>query len=488
MPRLIAPADLRKIGRFLSQSGYDIKTIRDEIGLTEVPWRKLRNRQYLLYLTGPETPAHLLAQLFYSYQPVEEHRLRTHVPADVLDLMLEADLLCVENGIGVAQCMLSPMEGVIVLADQLISMESQPRSDMVLPPNPTTQTLSRFMLRRAVRSALDLGTGSGILALLLAKHADSVLGTDINPRAILFAQISAALNGIENVEFVTGDGLEPAKDRRFDQVVANPPFFVSPTKDFVFCHTSMELDGFCRALAQSVPDHLNDDGFFQMICEWVQLEGQPWTARLAEWFNAPGCDVMIWKAFDYNIAKYAQERLFESNPLDAEKDSEVFHSKIRFFRDKQVAGISGGLVAMHHRVGQNWVRIQDLNQTPHVPFGDDVLRRFSGYTVVKSVADEELVLFKPKLVPAARLRQESEAVEGVWKPVYQRLEIIEGLLGSLAVDPLVSSVIARFDGTRTVSDIAAEVAKSTGAELGVVESEVLRLIRRLAEDGFIEFS
>jgi methylase of polypeptide subunit release factors len=488
MPRLIATAGLRKIGKFLSQSGYDIQTIRDQIGLAEVPWRKLRNRQYLLYLTRPDTPVHTLGQLFYSYQPVEEARLRRHVPADVLDLMLEADLLLMENGNAVAQCMLSPMEGVIVLADQLVSMESNPRSDMVLPPNPTTQTLSRFMLRRPVRSALDFGTGSGILALLLSKQAESVLATDINPRAILFAQMSAALNGLENVEFVTGDGLEPVKGRRFDQVVANPPFFVSPTKDFVFCHTSMELDGFCRALVQNVPDYLNDDGFFQMISEWVQLEGQPWTARLADWFSAPGCDVMIWKAFDYNIGKYAQERLFESNPLNPENDSEVFHSKIRFFQDKQVAGISGGLIAMHKRVGQNWVRIQELNQTPHVPFGEDVLRRFTGYTVVKSVADEELVLFKPKLAPAARLRQESEAAEGVWKPVYQRLEIIEGLLGSLAVDPLVSSVIARFDGSRTVSDIAAEVTKSTGADLGVVEGEVLRLVRRLAEDGFIEFS
>ena len=52
-----------------------------------------------------------------------------------------------------------------------------------------------------IQRALDLGTGNGILALLCSTHAEHVVGTDINEHALELAQLNAALNGIENVEF-----------------------------------------------------------------------------------------------------------------------------------------------------------------------------------------------------------------------------------------------------------------------------------------------
>jgi len=99
--------------------------------------------------------------------------------------------------------------------------------------------------------ALDLGTGCGTLALAAAPSAESVIGTDINRRALDFGRINAALNGVSNVSFLHGDRFEPVAGRRFDSIISNPPFFLAPVSGLLYCENSMELDGFVESLARS---------------------------------------------------------------------------------------------------------------------------------------------------------------------------------------------------------------------------------------------
>ena len=66
-------------------------------------------------------------------------------------------------------------------------------------------------MRRPGEAALDLGTGCGIQALLAAKHAERVVATDVNPRALGFAAFNAALNGIETIELRDGSGFDPVR-------------------------------------------------------------------------------------------------------------------------------------------------------------------------------------------------------------------------------------------------------------------------------------
>ncbi len=72
---------------------------------------------------------------------------------------------------------------------------------------------------------LDLGTGIGVMAIVLAKFRPSfsVTGSDINERAVTLASKNARLNGVENVAFFQGDGL-PAEDAPpYEFIVMNPP-------------------------------------------------------------------------------------------------------------------------------------------------------------------------------------------------------------------------------------------------------------------------
>lgn len=79
---------------------------------------------------------------------------------------------------------------------------------------------------------LDLGTGSGVCALLAARSARRVVAVDINATAIRCAGINVSMNRLEHrIELRHGDLFGPVAEERFDLVLFNPPFIVGTPKD-----------------------------------------------------------------------------------------------------------------------------------------------------------------------------------------------------------------------------------------------------------------
>lgn len=106
--------------------------------------------------------------------------------------------------------------------------------ERVMIPRPETEELVDAVLRRVgdsggtVRRALDVGTGSGAIALSLAKEGgfERVVATDSSEAALEVARSNASANRLDSrVEFRCGDSLDPIRDEeRFDVVVSNPPY------------------------------------------------------------------------------------------------------------------------------------------------------------------------------------------------------------------------------------------------------------------------
>jgi release factor glutamine methyltransferase len=99
-----------------------------------------------------------------------------------------------------------------------------------LIPRPETELLVEKALEHIPRDAAwaiaDLGTGSGAIALAIAKErpACRIVATDISSKAIEVAKSNADKIGVTNVEFRAGDWFTPLANNAFDMIVSNPPY------------------------------------------------------------------------------------------------------------------------------------------------------------------------------------------------------------------------------------------------------------------------
>jgi len=96
----------------------------------------------------------------------------------------------------------------------------------VLPPNNRVSRLLADALQQCpAANVLDIGCGSGLLALVAARTADRVVGVDIDPAAVEASRYNAAANGVRNVVFLLGNMYAPVVGEKFDLIVCNPPLY-----------------------------------------------------------------------------------------------------------------------------------------------------------------------------------------------------------------------------------------------------------------------
>ena len=151
----------------------------------------------------------------------------------------------------------------------------------VLIPRPETELLVGAALERlpatAPSTVLDLGTGSGVLAVTLARSRPQaqVTAADVSPDALTVARENAVRLGAGNVRFVESSWFEAITGERFDVIVANPPYVAAGDRHLDEADLRFEPHGALvggkdgldalRIVVRKAPAHLNVDG-------WLLLE------------------------------------------------------------------------------------------------------------------------------------------------------------------------------------------------------------------------
>ena len=474
----------RRLRGLFEEASYTEPGVRGYLGAAELPSRQLRNHSRLLDRTSSGTQLDTLLRWFWLWQAQARAVSADRVSGELLSLLLESGLLEIDGDNFIPAAMLLPIQGFLVASDHPQAIESK-QAEMVLWPNPTSKFLARFAVRRHSRATLDLGTGSGILSLGAAGHSDQVVATDLNPRAVTFAQFNARLNGIENIQVLPGDCFAPVAGRRFDLILSNPPFFITPQTDYLFCENSMELDGLCRRLVKEAPEYLYEGGYLQMLCEWAQVKGQSWEDRVAEWLQGTGCDAWVMKGLTQDPEEYAQHRIRETSE-DSSRDAGHYDGYMAYYRQRNVEAIHDGLIVMRRRQGQNWVRIEEVPKTPSGDLGDMIVSTFAAHDLLgENEADEKLLAIRPKLAGHVRLEQICDQAHGQWRAESLTLRLISGFPFHITVQPLVAEFLATCDGNRTAEQAIQDFAVTANAPLEVVRTESLAMIRKLIERGFI---
>ena len=103
----------------------------------------------------------------------------------------------------------------------------------VLIPRPETEDLVRLMLKEGIddKEILDVGTGSGCIAISLAKNLPNskLTALDISEEAIDVARENAKLNNV-NVDFINADIFNYKSEKKYDVIVSNPPYVTESEK------------------------------------------------------------------------------------------------------------------------------------------------------------------------------------------------------------------------------------------------------------------
>ena len=233
-----------------------------------------------------ESPLDALIRLFLDEEPVPEDRAAALLDAEGLKLMDALGLVLARDGHWISPVAVYPARGLWFAADRASKpAEGPPAPDMVYPVRDQTLAFLDTLPEIPCRRLLDLGSGTGVAALVAARYADHAWALDITERAAQFARFNQALNGVENVTVARGDLYAPVAGLRFDRIVAHPPYVPVSRATFVFRDGGQDGEQVLRRIVEGLPEFLEPGGRFYGFAVASDREGEPLEARVRKWLG-----------------------------------------------------------------------------------------------------------------------------------------------------------------------------------------------------------
>jgi SAM-dependent methyltransferase len=481
------PEDHKRLRDVFSAAGYTDAGILEALGVKDVGAIQAGDLPQLLHRTNRGTPLDTLIRLFLIEVPCAPETVRLAIRPMTLDAWLDAGLITMDCESVAAAVQLLPYRNLLLAFDLPGMRQSAMAKNYVMGIGSSTLTLANLTVRRSSRLTLDLGSGCGIQAFLAAPHSDRVLAVDRNPRAVRFAAFNAKLNGFANVECLEGDFFAPVRGHRFDLVVTNPPFVISPETRYVYRDGGLPADQVCQKIVREVPPLLNEGGFCQILCNWVETDGQDWHQRLRAWFKGTGCDAWILRSETRDAQTYATTWIRHTERDAPEQYAKRFEKWTAYYQQKKIAAVSAGLITMRRASGRpNWFRAEDGPEKMLGACGPYIARGFGLRDFLETVQDDSTLL---NTCLRASLdihldRRFAPSPEG-WAEVGTQLHLTRGLAFTGNIDSYVAKMVMACNGRRRLTDLLGDMAVALGRDPAEISPHFCHLVRGLIERGFL---
>ena len=332
-------AAVRAVRALLDDAGYAADSIS---ALLQIPGELRVTAGDLVragFLLDPVRPLDALVRVLLLGGTIPSTTARRAL-GDGVDLLCRVGLASVEQETMRPNALLVPHGGLVVASDPF----GAPDYSWVPGVQRPSDLLACATPRRPVARALDLGTGNGIQALLLSDHVANVVAVDVNDHALALARLNAVLNGRDDrIEFRQGDFLEPVANERFDLIVSNPPYVVSPENSYVFRDADTRGDVMCRDLVHVLPRYLEADGLAVLMVSWSHDDRE--SPAPQQWMHEADADGVLLVLAVHNALDAA---MLWNAPYLA--DGNEFARRVGAWRDyftgEDISSIGHGVVAM----------------------------------------------------------------------------------------------------------------------------------------------
>ncbi len=462
-------AAVQKLKRVLARRGYFDTGLEPAIG----PW----NPQ-LPDDSAPATRRNTLVRLFWLGQEVAIPLVRDAVqPLDSAELA-RGGILELRSAAAISLVQLQPYRDLLLVVDRPTDHESE---NVVMLASRSSLELAHHTVRRRSRNALDLGTGCGLLAMLAATHSEQVYALDLNPKAIEVAEFNCRVNGIGNVACMQGNLFEPVRNRRFDLIVSNPPFVVSPASRLVYRDSGVDGDEFCLKLAEDGARMLTDGGILHMALQWVHVTGRDWRDTFAERLGKLGCDTWCMCLATHDPEEHIAEWVtaYDAGSVRAEWR--------RYLKRRRINAVSTGLLTLRRRSARrNFISFDDAPDDRNEPYGDAVATLFDIRQYLHEISDSALLREKLVAGPEVVRRQESRFRRGTWETTSRELVCGSGLKYRFCgLDPLLERVVSACDGKHTLQQVFQALAAQDQAYARELAARYIAQVRGLAAYGVL---
>ncbi|HEY2543783.1 MAG TPA: methyltransferase, partial [Gaiellaceae bacterium] len=289
-------AAAQTLGAALRALDYDGDVISDLIG------DEIAEREEVVVAERrlSESPLETAIRLLYLQLPVPERK----VDSGVAEALLTLGLVTREGKNLVPHARIVPVDDTLLASDGFTRDADDP-PDYVATYTPTARTCDLLTPRPRVKRALDVGTGSGIHALLAAKHAKRVVAVDVNDRALAYTAMNAALNELDNVECRNGSFFEPVEGETFGLITCNAPFVVSPEQRWAYRDSGFRGDDVTAHVIHEAASHLADDGYATLLGSWLIVNEDEPEEHPVDWVKKTGCDAWILTSIESDPLEHA---------------------------------------------------------------------------------------------------------------------------------------------------------------------------------------
>jgi methylase of polypeptide subunit release factors len=488
------PDLIPRLREALTAADYTYDTVSDLLGTTAHAALARNETTPGLRATTGGTPLETLTRLWLLQTTAPVAAVEQALPG-LLDELCSAGILERSVSEVAARVDLRPHgtdDGNLWIASDLTpGLDGAPQRvgpEHVLGISPAAISLVELTVRTPVGRALDLGTGCGIQALHLAGHIDHVVATDVNPRALWLTEVNAGLNGVSTgpggrIDLRSGSFFEPVEEERFDLVVSNPPFVISPaTGDrLVYRDSGLPGDQAVEHVVRAIPRHLAPDGVGQVLANWVILRDQPWDERLAGWLEGSECDAWVVQREVLDPAAYVELWLKDAGLHGAVDYQARYDTWLSWFEDTGVEAVGFGWINVAANGGVDR-RLEEWRWEVEQPLGAEVVAHFARTEAVRKLSDAALLAVRPLL--RDDILQETHGPVGAADPSRIVLRQQRGMRRAQQVDTVEAALAGASDGDLTVGQLLAALDQILGPDAAA--GNRLDGVRELILEGFLE--